>query len=87
MSFAFHCAHLLANLDVSHGLGDLAGDEDLATARGLVVEQDAVASVHVVRLPATAQGTILTVTCTGKTSAEDAVAHIDVVCVRTWQLR
>ena len=34
--------------DVGDGAGDLAGDEGLAAARGLVVEEDAVAGIHAV---------------------------------------
>lgn len=46
-------AHLVAKLDVGHGLGDLAGHKDLSAARRLVVEEDAVACVHVIGLPVT----------------------------------
>ena len=38
-------------LDVGHGAGDLAGDEGLAAARRLVVEQNAAGSVEPVALP------------------------------------
>ena len=43
--------HLLAKLDGCDGLGDLAGHKDLSAAWRLVVEQDAVACIHVVRFP------------------------------------
>ena len=36
--------------DVGQAAGDLAGDEGFATARALVVEQDAVAGIHAIGL-------------------------------------
>jgi hypothetical protein len=44
-------SYLLSEEDLGDGHGDLAGHEDLTTAGGLVVEQDAIACKHVVRLP------------------------------------
>ena len=41
---------LLPERDLGHRPGDLAGHKRLAAARGLVVEQDAVADVHPVGL-------------------------------------
>jgi hypothetical protein len=41
---------LLSERDLSNSAGDLASDEGATTARGLVVEEDTVGSVHVVRL-------------------------------------
>jgi hypothetical protein len=43
-------AALLAERDVRHSPGDLACDERASTPRALVVEQDAVARIHPVRL-------------------------------------
>ena len=40
-----------AHLDGGNGHGDLAGDKGLATAGGLVVEEDAVDRKHVICLP------------------------------------
>src|SRR5688572_15409898 len=41
---------LEAELDAGGSAGDLAGDEGLAAAGGFVVEEDAIAGVHAVRL-------------------------------------
>lgn len=44
-------AGLFSQRDVGNGSGDLSGDESSSSARTLVVEQNAIASVHSVRLP------------------------------------
>ena len=49
----YSVACLLAKLDAGYGLGDLARHKDLAATRRLVVEENAVACIHVICLPAT----------------------------------
>jgi len=51
-------ALLLATFDVRHREGDLTGHEGLTAAGGLVVEQDAVAREHVVRLAVVHHGPV-----------------------------